>query len=495
MKISNTFNFNKIQFDKNNEVILMTSLKAPKVVSEKERAPLYLSLVLDASTSMGGEKIDKLRKSVVKLIEQLSDKDTVAITMYDSNVEEVLKPTLMTAKNKAEATAKVKSITTGGCTNMSGGMCKGFEQLKSCKLVEGSLYRMLLFTDGQANVGLRDKSEFVDLVRNQINDSSITVSCFGYGRDHDEEILQHIVEVGKGNFYFIDNVDDMAKSFARELGGLLSCHSQNITVYLDMKKESGEFVEVLNDLTSESDTDQRVKVTFDDMYTEEEKHLLVNVKLNKVTKSVTQRGSNIIDVLVTYNDLTDKGKFVEKRSKAKIFFVKKEDVQKESTLEVEEQKVIIDLANALEKAREYADSGNYILAAQGVQGVQGQLGDLGMRGSTIADTLSVDVTATCSTLTSGKYTKAGGMAMSNSARSFKRAKAMDATSQKLYGNKAQDDMLEKFKTTTDTLEIKNGSTSSATVEIKDKKDVTTVKMENLHKPVRKKSNLNKKRTR
>ena len=71
-------------------------------------------------------------------------------------------PTTMTVGNKSQATARVRALQATTCTNMSGGLFKGFEQLKSCDLPAGTIHRVLLFTDGYANNGLTKPLEFAE---------------------------------------------------------------------------------------------------------------------------------------------------------------------------------------------------------------------------------------------------------------------------------------------------------------------------------------------
>ena len=49
-----------------------------------------------------------------------------------------------------------------------------------------------------------------------------TVYTFGFGKDHDGNMLRAISEEGQGIYYFLEKKDDIPKSFADCLGGLLS---------------------------------------------------------------------------------------------------------------------------------------------------------------------------------------------------------------------------------------------------------------------------------
>lgn len=58
------------------------------------------------------------------------------------------------------------------------------------------------------------------------------IFTFGYGTEHDANILRTIAEAGNGLFYFIDNQESIPESFCDCLGGLLSVAAQNLVLTL-----------------------------------------------------------------------------------------------------------------------------------------------------------------------------------------------------------------------------------------------------------------------
>jgi len=52
------------------------------------------------------------------------------------------------------------------------------------------------------------------------------VFTFGYGSEHDANMLRAIADAGSGLFYHINNVDCIPDSFCDCLGGLLSVAAQ-----------------------------------------------------------------------------------------------------------------------------------------------------------------------------------------------------------------------------------------------------------------------------
>ena len=54
----------------------------------------------------------------------------------------------------------------------------------------------------------------------------VNVFTFGYGGEHDADLLRAVGEAGNGLFYYIDNADSIPESFCDCLGGLLSVAAQ-----------------------------------------------------------------------------------------------------------------------------------------------------------------------------------------------------------------------------------------------------------------------------
>lgn len=65
----------------------------------------------------------------------------------------------MTADGKLQAEQAVRRVREGGRTNMSGGLLAALEALYRIKEDDASLVEsVLLFTDGKANVGIKDQA-------------------------------------------------------------------------------------------------------------------------------------------------------------------------------------------------------------------------------------------------------------------------------------------------------------------------------------------------
>ena len=93
---------------------------------------------------------------------------------------------------------------------------------------------VLLFTDGKANYGITNPKTLEKAARNTIMQiaRNTNLFTFGYGTEHDANMLRTIAEAGNGLFYFIENQESIPESFCDCLGGLLSVAAQNLVLTL-----------------------------------------------------------------------------------------------------------------------------------------------------------------------------------------------------------------------------------------------------------------------
>ena len=278
-----------------NEIWLYCELKAAAVKLDKERAPLNISLVIDRSGSMSGEKLENVKRAVEFVIQNLNPADYLSIVQYDNNVQ-VLSPSAP-VKDKSGLLKLVGSIRAGGSTNLSGGMLEGYNQVKLTRK-EGYVNRVLLLTDGLANEGVTDSPQLYNIVRRQFQENGIGLSTFGVGADFNEELLMQLAERGGANYYFIETPDQIPQLFAKELQGLLSVVAQNTTLHISFPSEFVSVDKVYGYLYQQSGN--RLSINFNDVYSEEEKAIVVKFKVNS---PITLQ--SVFDVSLIFNDVVE----------------------------------------------------------------------------------------------------------------------------------------------------------------------------------------------
>jgi Ca-activated chloride channel homolog len=236
-----------------------------------ERLPLNLSLVLDRSGSMHGEKLDAARRAAALLVRRLAPTDVVSVVAYDDVVQTVAAPA--TGSVQAQLPKVIESIESGGSTNLSGGWLRGRE-LVAEKLLERGVNRVLLLTDGLANVGLQDPQQLTRLAGGG-KQAGVTTTTIGFGEDYDEGLLRAMADAGGGNMYYIEHADQAAAIFADELQGLLDLGAQNVAVIVT-PGDAAALTAVHHDYPS-AQTPAGLRLELGDIYAREPKPLLVEL--------------------------------------------------------------------------------------------------------------------------------------------------------------------------------------------------------------------------
>jgi Ca-activated chloride channel family protein len=254
---------------------LYLETRLDRFINEKaHRIPLNLSIVVDHSGSMQGEKMEYAKKAAKEIINRLSPDDYVSVVIYDDNIE-VIQASVQVL-DKAMIIHKIDKILSDGSTNLWGGTEKGFEEVRS-NYKKNYVNRVLLISDGLANVGITSNYEIRKRVQHYKDKDGITLSSFGVGLDYNELLMTDMAEAGSGNYYFIDSPDKMTALFDKELNGLLNVAAQNAE--LKIKMPVGVKLRKVFAAKYEESGDE-VSIQYRDLFSEETKGVLVNFAID-----------------------------------------------------------------------------------------------------------------------------------------------------------------------------------------------------------------------
>lgn len=284
MKTNARLTHGTLRFDAPATAHLVVTLTAPPTDAAARRPPVCVIPVIDVSGSMHGEKLHRARLSVLKLIDHLGPQDRCGVIAFSSHVRVVAPPEEMSPLAKAALKLEVGGLEVDGETNLSGGLLAGLAHGNLPVLPAGMLVRVILFTDGLANQGVATTSDQL-LPLLDAHRGRATVSAFGYGHDADQELLSDLARRGAGNYAFVETPDDAASAFARELGGLLSTHATDLEVRVT-PAPGAQVVSVLSDVDA-AEQGGAVVLRVDDLLAEEERHLVLQVRLAACAEPAT----------------------------------------------------------------------------------------------------------------------------------------------------------------------------------------------------------------
>lgn len=214
-------------------VLLTVSGQVP---AHRQRTPLAISLVLDRSGSMGGDRLEAAKAASISAVERLHPDDVVSVVAFDGRVDVVAPPAPRV--RQFQLVQQVSDIDSGGSTNLSGGWLRGRQHMEQALgmlgSLEGSSRRILLLTDGHANAGITDPSTLVELARTA-RAMGITTTTIGVGEGYDDDLLRSMADAGGGNSWYVERPDQAQDVLAEELGNLLSVSAQGLSVTLTLE--------------------------------------------------------------------------------------------------------------------------------------------------------------------------------------------------------------------------------------------------------------------
>ncbi len=223
---------------------VLVRITPPAAELNAPRPALNLGLVLDRSGSMAAQnKIGFAREAAVYAVQQLLPTDRVSVTIFDDHVQTIVPNT--PAEDKGRIVDMLQGVQPGGSTDLHGGWKEGGEQV-SRNLLAGGLNRVLLLSDGLANVGETNPDAIATGV-NRLSREGVGTTTMGVGDDYNEDLLEAMARSGDGNYYYIESPQQLPDIFQTELKGLMAAFGN--TVSLGIKPQGGVTVaDVLNDL-------------------------------------------------------------------------------------------------------------------------------------------------------------------------------------------------------------------------------------------------------
>lgn len=199
--------------------LLMAGLPV-KAASEEQRVPRAVTIVIDRSGSMAGEKLEQTLAAAVQVIEALEPKESFNIIDYASDVASfAAQPVPKTRENVLAARHYLASIRPTGGTNIHDALLASVRQ----KETPGQLSIILFLTDGLPTVGRTGESEIREMVK-KANTGGKRIFTFGVGHDVNVPLLDAISDETRAMGTYVlpgEDVEVKVAAVFRRLGGPL----------------------------------------------------------------------------------------------------------------------------------------------------------------------------------------------------------------------------------------------------------------------------------
>jgi len=341
--------------------LAMVSIHAPEAHLDADRSPIELICVCDTSGSMHGEKMSRMIDTIQFLISNgLQACDRFGIVSFASDVQVDVPLSEMSAAGKKSALERTRALESGGGTNLSGGLLKGIDELfqapDNSRPGVNPTRALLLFTDGQANEGIRDSKGILNACNGFLKDQQqCSIFTFGFGTSHNEDLLRSIANGTNGLYYYIENSDSIPTAFADCLGGLVSVVAQNASLILSTEPSHSSIQMVHGTYKTEIDSQQsEACISIGDLFSEDQKDILVQLTLPALDEPACR--VKVLDAKLRYFSVLT-SKMEEITSSITVERPEVEPEVQALQMRIQEQRTRIRVAEAMESASRFADAG------------------------------------------------------------------------------------------------------------------------------------------
>jgi Ca-activated chloride channel family protein len=182
------------------------------------RPPINISLVIDRSTSMRGQRLDQVRSAALSLLQELGEDDSASVVAFSDRAEVIVSPDQ--AKDFSVARARLSLLQAGGGTEIGQGLEAGLDLLRRNFTREG-VNHLLLLTDGRTY----GDEELCLKLAGEASDKGITIHGAGIGSDWSDLLLDDLASQTGGSVMFLDSpnaITSMLKNIVESLSKVIA---------------------------------------------------------------------------------------------------------------------------------------------------------------------------------------------------------------------------------------------------------------------------------
>ena len=182
-----------------------------------ERRDANLTFAIDTSGSMADNgKLQLLKSSIRTLVSNLEPNDRVAIVAFSTNAYVVLPHT--SVRQKSEIEAAIASLHANGGTNVEAGIDLAY-RLAAESSNRRAANRVILCSDGVANLGARGPEAVLQRIRRYARDNLVALFTYAFGTGgrqavRGDRMLQRLADEGDGRYQYVDSASTSRSIFS-----------------------------------------------------------------------------------------------------------------------------------------------------------------------------------------------------------------------------------------------------------------------------------------
>ena len=190
--------------------------------------PLQLTLLVDQSGSMAREdRRAAMAQALTQLAGLLGPNDRLTVVGFSLTARMLADG--MKGDQAGKLPTLVNQAASEGGTNLEGALLLA-KQLAEARKLAGAQNRIVLFTDGAANLGNADPAQLAETVKS-MRQAGLAFDVAGIGTSElNDRLLAELARHGNGRFYVVDSAAGANDGFAKQLAGAFRPAAENVKV-------------------------------------------------------------------------------------------------------------------------------------------------------------------------------------------------------------------------------------------------------------------------
>lgn len=209
------------------DAILQIGLRTPDLMKYDARPRLNVSIVVDRSGSMSGERIQKTREAMKAFVQQLREDDILSIVLFDHTVEVVFRA--QEIQNEANVLQVIDRIFVRGSTNLNLGIVTGYQEVLK-NYSPNHTNRLVILTDAMVNTGELNPTQIMRNSQAYDQDRQVDFALIGVGSHFNHDLARNLTENGRNTIHFIADPNDIKKVFIDEVEALIAPVAKDIAL-------------------------------------------------------------------------------------------------------------------------------------------------------------------------------------------------------------------------------------------------------------------------
>jgi Ca-activated chloride channel family protein len=181
---------------------------------------------------MSGAPIELERHVCQAIAGSLRAGDVVSAVVWDVSNAVIMDSHVVSGPDDSELLALCRSLSAGGGTNLHGGLEAGYD-LARRNFDPGAMNRVVIVSDGQANVGITDEELIAEMADDSEGEAIFLVGV-GVGLGYNDTMMDVVTDAGKGAYVFVDTEAEAYKIFGQRFQSTMEIAVMDVQVELGL---------------------------------------------------------------------------------------------------------------------------------------------------------------------------------------------------------------------------------------------------------------------